>query len=199
MLAVSGGLDMRTPLPGARAVTAQFPHGQLLIVPSTGHSTVTADVSGCAIQSVRAWIQGGAVPAACPAEKPFVLPVSNLPAPGKAKPKKAAAARATYAIAVQTIHDAEAMWLLTSGESGQAQSVAGVYGGRMNGTGHGFKLVNYTLARGVTVSGSVKYTDVGPPIKWQGTVTVGGAGAAHGLLGLSGSSIRGSLGGRPVG
>ena len=39
----------------------------------------------------------------------------------------------------------------------------------------------------------------GPPIRFQGTVTVGGPFAANGLLGVAGSSVRGTLGGRVVG
>jgi hypothetical protein len=39
----------------------------------------------------------------------------------------------------------------------------------------------------------------GLPLAFQGTLTVGGAAAAPGLLGLSGGSLRGTLAGRVVG
>src|SRR5882724_11355363 len=51
MLAVSGGLDLRTPTAGAASVVARFPQGRLLVVPGVGHSTVTADYSGCAAKA----------------------------------------------------------------------------------------------------------------------------------------------------
>ena len=39
----------------------------------------------------------------------------------------------------------------------------------------------------------------GPPLVFQGALVVGGADAAHGLVGLDGATLRGALGGRPVG
>ena len=199
MLGVTGGLDLRTPEAGAAQVTAQFPQGKLLVVPSVGHSTVTADPSGCAVNEVRTWMLGGSIPASCPATKPLVMPIATMPAPGSAHPARPLSAAATYPLAAQTIHDAEAMWLLTSGESGTPAKVAGLYGGHINATGSGFTLVNYTITRGVTVSGQVTFTKLGPPAQFNGTLTVGGPGAAHGLLGLEGASLRGTLGATTVG
>ncbi len=49
MLAVSGGFDLRTPTANAVSVVARFPQGKLLVVPGVGHSTLTADFSGCAV------------------------------------------------------------------------------------------------------------------------------------------------------
>ena len=199
MLGVTGGLDLRTPEAGAAAVTAQFPQGHLLVVPSVGHSTVTADPSGCAVNAVRSWILGGPVPSSCPAEKPFVLPVASMPAPGVAKPKKPQSAAATFAIAKAALQDAESMWLLTAAESGTPARVAGLYGGRIDASVSSFTLVNYTITRGVTVSGTVKLVKPGPPVTFSGTLTVSGPAAAHGLLGISGKTLRGTLGGRSVG
>jgi hypothetical protein len=51
----------------------------------------------------------------------------------------------------------------------------------------------------VTLTGTLKLSKLGPPLAFQGAVTVGGAAAAHGVLGLSGASLRGTLGGRAVG
>ena len=62
MLALSGGFDMRTPTAGATSVVARFPQGRLLVVPGIGHSTLTADYSGCAELAVHTWMTGG-VPA----------------------------------------------------------------------------------------------------------------------------------------
>src|SRR4029079_18496624 len=100
LLAISGGFDMRTPTEGARAVVSRFPHGQLLVVPGVGHSTVTADPSGGALQSVRAWMRGRPCPAQCPRSAPFLAPIPALPAAGL--PHKARTALATYSIVSDT-------------------------------------------------------------------------------------------------
>ena len=48
----------------------------------------------------------------------------------------------------------------------------------------------------MTVSGTLKLKDFGPPLVFQGTVTVSGAGASPGVLGLSKGVLHGTLGGR---
>ncbi len=194
VLAVSGGFDMRTPTSGAASIVAQFPQGHLLVVPGVGHSVVTADPSGCALQAVRSWMIGGAVPSQCPRPRPFVTPVPALPAPGRAKPAHPAGPLVTYAIASKTLHEAEAIWVAdTTG------TVAGVFGGKLVSAGRGFTLTRYSLARGVTLSGKIRLAKTNLPLVFEGTVTVAGPGASGGILGLSGNTLRGSLGGRVVG
>jgi pimeloyl-ACP methyl ester carboxylesterase len=192
MLAISGGFDMRTPTDGARAVVSRFPHGQLLVVPGVGHSTVTADPSGCAIQSLRIWMTGGPIPAQCPRSAPLLAPIGALPPPGL--PRRTRTAAATYAIAAKTISEAEAAWLM-----GSEAVIPGVYGGRLASGQREFTLARYTAAPGVTLTGKLRLTSTNLPFKFQGSVTVSGASAANGILGLNGSSLRGTLGGRLVG
>lgn len=192
MLAISGGFDMRTPTEGARSVVSRFPHGQLLVVPGVGHSTVTADPSGCALQSVRIWMTGGPVSAQCPRSAPFLAPIGALP-PARL-PKKTRTAAATYAIAAKTISEAEAAWLM-----GSEPVIPGVYGGRLASGQRELTLSRYSGAPGVTLSGKLRLTSTNLPLKFQGTVTVSGASAANGILGLNGTSLRGTLGGRLVG
>ncbi|HEY7604439.1 MAG TPA: alpha/beta fold hydrolase [Gaiellaceae bacterium] len=192
MLAVSGGFDMRTPTDGARAVVARFPHGQLLVVPGVGHSTVTADPSGCAIQSVRTWMTGGPIPAQCPRSAPFLSPIPALPS--AASPKGTRTAAATYAIAAKTISEAEAAWLMAS-----EPVIPGIFGGKLTTAQRGLTLTRYTVAPGVTLTGNLRLTSTSLPLRFQGTLTVAGASAANGILGLNGTSLRGTLGGRLVG
>jgi hypothetical protein len=199
MLAVSGGFDMRTPTSGAQSVVARFPQGHLLVVPGVGHSTVSADPSGCAAAGVRAWMLDQAVPSTCPATKALVLPVTALPGQGQAHPHRPLSARATYAIAKESVEDAQALWLMTAGASGAPAQVPGVFGGKLVAGARSIKLVGFADARGVAVSGTLTLKKLGPPLAFQGAVTVGGTAAARGLLGLSGASLRGSLGGSPVG
>jgi hypothetical protein len=88
---------------------------------------------------------------------------------------------------------------MTSGVSGTSITIPGIFGGKLVAAGRSFTLANYSDARGVTLTGTLTLTKLGPPLAFQGAVTVGGAAAAHGVLGLSGASLRGTLGGRPVG
>ena len=199
MLAVSGGFDMRTPTPGAQSVVAKFPQGHLLLVPGVGHSTVTADPSGCALNAVRSWILGQQVPATCPRRPPLVLPLGALPPPGPAVPKRAASPRVTLTDAKETLLDAQALWLMTSGLGGGTVTLPGIFGGRLVAAPKSIKLVGYADAHGITLSGTLGLKRLGPPFVFEGAVTVGGPGAAHGLLGVTGASARGTLGGRPVG
>ncbi len=192
MLAISGGYDMRTPTEGAASVVSRFPQGRLLVVPGVGHSTVTADPSGCAIQSLRLWMTGGTPPAQCPRSLPILPPIPALPA-GKV-PAKPWSALTTYSIASKTIAEAEASWIGSS-----SSQVPGIYGGKLVAGSRQFTLTRYAIAPGVALTGTVKVTSSGLPVRFQGTLTVTGASAATGILGLSGTSLRGTLGGRLVG
>ncbi|HZQ64576.1 MAG TPA: alpha/beta fold hydrolase [Gaiellaceae bacterium] len=194
VLALSGGFDMRTPTSGAAAIVAQFPHGHLLVVPGVGHSVVTADPSGCAIQAVRSWMTTGVAPAQCARPKPYVAPVPALPAPGTGSPVRPIGALATYAIAAATLKEAEAIWLTAA-----PAAIPGIFGGKLVTSGRSFTLKGYSIARGVTLSGTIRLVRTGLPLTFEGTVTVAGRAASGGILGLKGTSLRGSLAGRIVG
>jgi pimeloyl-ACP methyl ester carboxylesterase len=196
VLAVSGGFDMRTPTSGAQSIISQFPQGKLLVVPGVGHSTVTADFSACAARAVHSWMTGAAVPATCKRSKPLVVDVSALPSPGQARPAHRATPAKTLTIVSKTVQEAEAAWLMTVGLSGTTDRIPGIFGGYLVGTsGSSFRLVRYAIARGVTVSGTLAITKIGPPIGFRGTLTVGGAAAADGVLGMQGTKLSGTLGG----
>ena len=49
------------------------------------------------------------------------------------------------------------------------------------------------------LSGKLKLTSTSLPLRFEGTLTVSGPAASTGLLGLKGTSLRGTLGGRVVG
>jgi pimeloyl-ACP methyl ester carboxylesterase len=199
VFAISGGFDMRTPTAGAASVVARFPQGHLLVVPGVGHSTVTADPSGCALQAVRGWMLNGAVATQCPRSKALVPPIPALPAPGSALPKHAAGPLPTFVIASKTIRDAEAIWLMTAGLAGSTTTVPGIFGGKLVGSSRSLSLRSYSITRGVTLTGNLRLTKFGPPLVFDGAVQVSGRAASRGVLGLSGTSLRGTLGGRTVG
>ena len=192
VLAVSGGYDMRTPTSSARDVIAGFPHGQLLVVPSVGHSTVTADPSICALRAVRAWIDGDRVPASC-ARAPFIVrPVGAYPA--ARRPSRKASPRATLSLVDRTIREAEAVRLATL--LGSGAPVAGLTSGRLTvGANRSFRLQRYGIAPGVELSGRLRAAGEGLPDSFEGTLTVTGARAVHGTLRLKGGVLSGTLGG----
>jgi hypothetical protein len=192
MLAVSGGFDMRTPTDGAAAVVSRFPHGQLVVVPGVGHDPVDADFSLCALQAVRLWMTGGTPASQCARPAPLLRPIPAFPAPTVRKTPFSA--QATYSIAAKTLAEAEASWLGSS-----SRVVPGLYGGKLSAAQREFTLTRYSIAPGVTLSGKVRLRSTTPPFGFQGTLTVGGRSAADGILGLNGSTLRGTLGGRIVG
>jgi pimeloyl-ACP methyl ester carboxylesterase len=195
MLALSGGYDMRTPTAGAAQVTAQFPQGHLIVVPGIGHDAFDADLSGCAQIAVRDWMLDTTLPASCPRPKPLVPDAPAFPA----SPTLVQTPSQTLAIAAKTIQEAQAGWLMTAGLSGTSAVVPGIVSGRVLESARSFKFVNYGIAAGVLLSGTLKLEKLGAPLLFSGTITVGGRFAASGLLDVSGTSVRGTLGGRVVG
>jgi pimeloyl-ACP methyl ester carboxylesterase len=188
LLAVSGGLDLRTPTADAVSVVARFPHGRLLLVPGVGHSVLTADPSGCSQRAVRNWILGGTPPTTCARPKPYLTAVASFPV----HVSKHLRAVRTRTIAAGTLHEAEAVWLMAAASSRQV-TVPGIYSGRLLATGKAFTLTHYSVAPGVTLSGRVTLTTTGPPLGFEGFVVVGGKAAAHGILQLSAGGLRGEL------
>jgi pimeloyl-ACP methyl ester carboxylesterase len=193
VLAVNGGFDMRTPVASAQHVIAKFPQGRLLVVNGVGHSVLGADPSFCSSRAVRAWSQGASFDQ-CARPAPFVAPVPGYPA---AKRRRQASPKETYAVAVRTVKEAQALWLMT-GSPGQ--QVAGLYGGKVVMTGdREFTLVRYSLTPGIELSGKIRFVEFGPPLVFDGLLEVTGNLAATGLVGLSRGTVAGVLGGQLVG
>jgi hypothetical protein len=142
----------------------------------------------------------GGVPAGtCARPKPLVTDVPALPVL-PARPGHPASPARTLAIVKATLKEAEAAWLMTTGLTGSKTPVPGIYGGLLTwASGSSFRLAGYTVARGVSVSGTLKIEKPGAPLQFQGILTVSGPGGAGGVLGLKGASLRGTLGGKLVG
>jgi pimeloyl-ACP methyl ester carboxylesterase len=66
VLMLSGQMDLRTPVEGAKRAASRWPHAQVLTVPSTGHSVLTADYSRCTHNAAVRFFRGQAVAARCP-------------------------------------------------------------------------------------------------------------------------------------
>jgi pimeloyl-ACP methyl ester carboxylesterase len=194
MIAIDGGFDLRTPVVNAEAVMNQFPQGKLLVVPGVGHSVTTADVSGCSQNYVRSWILdtlNAPKEAQCSQR---VLPLIKILGPFPRRP--AHTAGATLAAVGKTLREAEATWLDVT-----TASEHGLYGGTLKPlkAAPSFKLKNYSLAPGVTVTGTITFAALGPPTMYKGTVHVAGPAAVAGTLTINKAGrINGTLGGRKV-
>ena len=83
-LIISGADDMRTPTANADAVAAMIPDATVVVVPQTGHSVLTTELSSCAQSAVDAFFAGTTIDTSC---KPRSLPSYLQPAaaqPGSA-------------------------------------------------------------------------------------------------------------------
>ena len=194
VLAVNGGLDMRTPTASAVAVVRQFPQGRLIVVPGVGHSVLGADPSFCAARAVRQWVLGEAFSDQCARPRPLLDPLGAYPS---ARRVQRAGTAETLDVATKTVRDAEAMWLTTSGRPGESR--AGLFGGRLVATEEGLRLVRYSVVPGIELTGTLAVTGFGPPFTFEGVVTVGGLRGAGGLLGLVGGRLAGTLDGTLAG
>jgi pimeloyl-ACP methyl ester carboxylesterase len=196
VLAVNGGFDLRTPVANAVAVISQFPKGQLVIVPGVGHSTTSADFSGCAAEAVRRFVTGtlGSFRStACPR----VLPLAKVLGAFPHRPRKAT--KATLTAASKTLREAEATWLQMAFSSASF-APRGLYGGKLvlASEGLSFTLSHYSAVPGVQITGNVAFVSAGPPLQYKGTIHVSGPAAVAGTLKFSNTSISGKLGGRSV-
>jgi pimeloyl-ACP methyl ester carboxylesterase len=190
VLALSGGLDLRTPTANARAVLSQFPQGQLLVAPGVGHSVLTADLTNCVAGAVHDWIVfGNALRSTCPRQPEIVGFVDRLPS------RKPVAPRPTLAAVATTLHEAAATWLALA--FSPVRTAAGVYGGTLTLAGSSaFRLANYSVAPGTRVSGRLAVGGSGFPLTLAGTLRV--VGPVPGKVRVAGHTLRGTLGGRRV-
>jgi hypothetical protein len=65
VLMLSGEMDLRTPNEAAHSAAADWPHAQVLTIPNTGHSVLTADFSSCSGRAASRFLAGKSVPARC--------------------------------------------------------------------------------------------------------------------------------------
>lgn len=188
MIAFSGGLDFRTPTEDGAAVTALFPQGHLVVVPGVGHNVLNELGSLCAFNALRNWLDGITPPSTCPREPPLENPIGLFP---RASPSKNPSA--TVLDTAKTVREAEATWLQFLGFE-----PAGLYGGSVGDASRGFRLTNYSVVRGVQVTGTVNFKPGKFPLVLSGRVRVSGSAAASGSLRITGGRVSGTLGGRKV-
>ncbi len=203
VLVLAGSRDIRTPVSGANAIAARFPHARVLVVPGAGHSVLNH--SACAAAAVRAWLNGGTPATTCTPFRLYVPPLGRWRSSVTATPPVARVPGLrgrTLAAFLQTIHDAEDIGLMLR----QTQiTISGLAGGRVTVVPAGLQLSfeGFSDVAGVALTGKVRLAidpyglPVVPLTVTTGTLTVSGKGS-HGTLKLSANRAAGTLGGRPV-
>ena len=202
-LVLSGDRDIRTPTSSAVAMAARFAHGQVLVVPGSGHSVLSR--SACAANAVRGWLTGSTPPATCSRISLGVPPLGRWRRTVAATPPIAHVSGLvgrTLAALIQTLHDGEDAWLLGRQTS---TTITGLVGGRM--VPDPTSLVTfegYSSVGGLVLSGKIvlKLGADGQPVipltAASGSLRVSGNGAAHGTLKAKGNRLTGTLAGKPV-
>jgi pimeloyl-ACP methyl ester carboxylesterase len=200
-LILSGEQDMRTPTSNARAVAAQIPDAQILIVPYTGHSVLGSDLSDCSAMAVQDFFADVPV-------KPCAATPNQFP-PTPITPRRLAAIHPPHgltgrpgktAVAVlDTLVDLNqqviAATLQANAELPSGSSFGGLRGGYAKLTSKTATLRDFSFVPGVQLSASFPIRD---GRLQSAAITVSGSQAAPGTVRFGGSSthLLGTLGGR---
>jgi pimeloyl-ACP methyl ester carboxylesterase len=201
-LILSGADDLRTPTANAREVAAQIPDSHLLVVPYTGHSVLTEDLTSCASNALQALFAATPVkpcpPAPVPTSlRPPALPPLSMGALLPAHGYSGLTGRTLHAVAL-TVGDFIRQLIFQLTISGSLESLAapnirfgGLRAGWARFADDRFSLNGYSYVPGMTLSGTIK----GETENLQ----IGGQGAAHGSLHRGAhKSLVGTLGGAHV-
>lgn len=200
-LILSGAQDLRTPTANARAVAAQIPDAQLLVVPYTGHSVLGNDASGCAEDAVRRFFAGSGI-------QPCRKVQDHFP-PSPLQPRSVAALKAFHGVAgkpgrtlaavLATVAQFDAEYLAGELTIGRRLPAGSDFPGLAKGNatlGHDeLRFAGYSFVPGLELTGrqSLRKDGIAKP----GRVGVAGRGAAAGYVVLGERTrIRGQLGGK---
>jgi pimeloyl-ACP methyl ester carboxylesterase len=200
-LILSGEQDMRTPTAYARAVAADIPDAQLLLVPFTGHSVLGSDLSGCSALAVSAFFAGDPV-----------QPCTNVPnvfAPTPITPTKLADVHPptglggrpgqTLVAVLDTLVDLNrqvvAATLQADQELPSGSSFGGLRGGYAKLTSSHAVLEDFSFVPGVELTATFP---VHEHTLGAATIRVSGSAASPGTVRFASTSTRaaGTLGGR---
>ncbi|MEA2332693.1 MAG: hypothetical protein QOH58_2831 [Thermoleophilaceae bacterium] len=201
VLMLAGEADLRTPAEAASRAAADWPDAHALVVPDTGHSVLTADLTPCARNATRRFFRGGSVPQRC-RRQPFFVATPPLPAsldllrPVRGVP--GARGRVVRAVE-QTLYDVAEDFVASVLTGGAGLRGGGLRGGRWHfELGHGrllMRLERVELVRGVEVSGTIRrFGERGQ----RARLRVSGEAGPGGTLLLRANRVSGRLGGRSV-
>jgi pimeloyl-ACP methyl ester carboxylesterase len=200
-LILSGEQDMRTPTAYARAVAAEIPDAQLLLVPYTGHSVLGSDLSDCSALAVSAFFAGNPVQPCASAPNEF--------APTPLTPTKLAAVHPPHGLGgrpgqtlvavLDTLADLNRQLIAATLQADQelpsGSSFGGLRGGFAKLTSTRAVLENFSFVPGVKLTATFPVHDhrLG-----AANISVSGSAASAGIVRFGASATRavGTLGGR---
>ena len=203
VLMLSGQMDLRTPNETARSAAADWPHAQVLTIPNTGHSVLTADFSGCSTRAARRFLRGQRVPARCRgglqlfyALPPAPLSLTELRvAPGV----RGARGRAINAVQLTVLDVTLESLSALFASSNLKLHGGGLRGGRwwvnLGGRSPFLRMRRIEFLPGVFVSGTVHRLGSRRELS---TLRLSGPRTPDGNLRIGRKTITGVLGGRPV-
>jgi pimeloyl-ACP methyl ester carboxylesterase len=203
VLMLSGEMDLRTPNETARSAAADWPHAQVLTIPNTGHSVLTADFSSCSTGAARRFMRGQRVPARCRggvqlfgALPPAPLSLRELrAAPGVSGGRGRAINAVQLTVLDVTLESLSALFA----SSDLKLHGGGLRGGRwsvdLGGKGPFMRMRRIEYLPGVFVSGTVHGLGTRRELS---TLRLSGPRTPDGTLRIGLKTITGVLGGRPV-
>jgi pimeloyl-ACP methyl ester carboxylesterase len=199
-LVLSGLADLRTPMEGALTVAQTLPHAQVVTLAGSGHSVLTADVTGCVDRSLARFFANKAVNNPCrgrddsprlagvpPRRLADVAPTSGIPGP---RGRVVRAAVATVGDAWTT--DNESLYAGFQDASGGGLR-SGRFGIIPTGSGDLLLMHRMVYVPGVRVDGAV----VASSSRFTGRLRVF-AGHLSGTLKLRNGRVTGRIGGHAV-
>lgn len=204
VLMLSGEMDLRTPNETARSAAADWPHAQVLTIPDTGHSVLTADFSNCTHNAAVRFFRGQSVPSRCRQRSGsifFVLPPAPLSF------RELSGIRGVPGIRGKAISAAEltvidvTVEFLSTALTAQSLNLrgGGLRGGRwtlnLSGDNPVLRLYGVEYVPGVRVSGTVR--NIGRR-KESSTLRLSGPRTPDGVLRIDRKWITGQLGGKQV-
>jgi pimeloyl-ACP methyl ester carboxylesterase len=189
VLVLAGREDLRTPLEDARRTAAQYPNARVLAVPDTGHSVLASDETPCALTGVTAFLTGQTVNnCARSARTPDLFPyvpasAKNLRPVAGLKGAEGRTATAVGVTLLDAVRRGVALKLAGGTRSG------GLRAGTLRVSGTHARLTNYTLVKGISVTGTAPLTTTGP-----GSIVITGPEAVAARLAMKGARLTGRLG-----
>ena len=159
-LLIEGEDDLRTPVESARIVQRALPRSQLLIVPGVGHSVASVDASGCVVNVIGRFLNGGRGPRRCRGRRRLSAPPpppaslrSVRPLPGSA----GARGRALAGVRLTLADVADGLRASLAFDDRGATLGGGLRRGRYALAGSGvLRLRDVSLIPGLRVSGRIE-------------------------------------------
>jgi pimeloyl-ACP methyl ester carboxylesterase len=198
-LVLGGSLDVRTPLENDRAIAAQMPRAELVVVPGNGHDAIDTDMDGCVRRALTRFFAGHRAGNPCARSWYGVPPQPIAPATLAATPAAPGVGGRRGRVltaAVGAIHDMREADLELEASGLADRRGGGLRAGRWRAIGRtDFVLRAVSWVPGVRVGGRIS-SHLG---RYRGAVRVSGPGRLDGMLRFDRRrGMTGRLGGRRV-